>query len=102
MAQDILLPVTDTKNLMNFFSWKKNDVLFVNEFGILEPAKTKAKVPDVMLIPLLAFDKYKFRLGYGKGFYDRYLKKYKNILTMVLLFLFKNIISFQLINMTLN
>ena len=89
LAQDILLPVTDTKNLMNFFSWKKNDVLFVNKFGILEPAKTKAKVPDVMLIPLLAFDKYKFRLGYGKGFYDRYLKKYKNILTIGVAFSFQ-------------
>ena len=31
----------DKNNLMNFFSWKKNDVLFVNEFGILEPAKTQ-------------------------------------------------------------
>ena len=61
---------------MNFFSWKKNDVLFVNCFGMLEPIKTQAKIPDVMLIPTLAFDSYKFRLGYGKGFYDSYLKKY--------------------------
>ncbi len=92
-AQDILLPVTDNKNSMNFFSWKKNDVLFVNEFGILEPAKTKTKVPEVMLIPLLAFDKSKFRLGYGKGFYDRYLnkyiKKYKDILTIGVAFSFQ-------------
>ena len=29
-----------------------------------------------MLVPSLAFDKSKFRLGYGKGFYDRYLNKY--------------------------
>ena len=92
-SQDILLPVTDNKNSMNFFSWKKNDVLFVNEFGILEPAKTKTKVPEVMLIPLLAFDKSKFRLGYGKGFYDRYLnkyiKKYKDILTVGVAFSFQ-------------
>ncbi len=92
-AQDILLPVTDKKNFMNFFSWKKNDVLFVNEFGILEPTKTKTKVPDVMLIPLLAFDKSKFRLGYGKGFYDRYLNKYikknKDILTIGVAFSFQ-------------
>ena len=78
---------------MNFFSWKKNDVLFVNEFGILEPAKTKAKVPNVMLVPILAFDKNKYRLGYGKGFYDRYLNKYlkqfKNILTVGVAFSFQ-------------
>ena len=93
LAQDILLPVTDKNNLMNFFSWKKNEILFVNEFGILEPAKTKVKIPDVMLIPILAFDKNKYRLGYGKGFYDRYLnkylKKFKNILTVGVAFSFQ-------------
>ena len=45
LAHDILLPVIDKNNLMNFFSWKKNEVLFVNKFGILEPEKTKAKIP---------------------------------------------------------
>ena len=93
LAQEILLPVTDRNNLMNFFSWKKNELLFVNEFGILEPAKSKAKVPDLMLIPLLAYDKNKHRLGYGKGFYDRYLNKYlkkhKDILTVGVAFSFQ-------------
>jgi 5,10-methenyltetrahydrofolate synthetase len=92
-ANEILLPVTNKNNLMNFFPWKKNDVLFVNKFGILEPTKTKIKVPDVMLIPVLAFDKNKFRLGYGKGFYDRYLNKYsrrlKNILKVGVAFSFQ-------------
>ena len=78
---------------MNFFKWKKNGVLSVNEFGILEPIKNMAKIPDVMLIPTLAFDKDKFRLGYGKGFYDRYLnkylKKYQNILTVGIAFSFQ-------------
>ena len=73
--------------------WKKNDVLFVNKFGMLEPVKTKSKVPDLMLIPTLAFDKKKFRLGYGKGFYDRYLNKYlkqnRNILTVGVAFSFQ-------------
>ena len=92
ITQDTLLPVIDKNNLMNFFQWKKNDVLLVNEFGMLEPFKTKVKVPDIMLVPSLAFDKSKFRLGYGKGFYDRYLnkylKKYKNILTVGVAFSF--------------
>ena len=91
--KDILLPVTEKNNLMNFFSWKKKDVLFVNEFGILEPYKTQAKVPDVVLVPMLAFDRNKYRLGYGKGFYDRYFKKYlnqsKNILTVGVAFSFQ-------------
>ena len=46
-----------------------------------------------MLIPTLAFDMDKYRLGYGKGFYDRYLKKYlkrfKNILTVGVAFSFQ-------------
>ena len=92
-SQDILLPVIDKNNRMNFFSWKKNDVLFVNEFGILEPNKTIVKIPDIILVPILAFDKNKYRLGYGKGFYDRYLNKYlkqfKNILTVGVAFSFQ-------------
>ncbi len=84
LANDILLPVVDKNNIMNFFSWKKRDLLFVNEFGILEPAKTQAKVPDILLVPILAFDKNKYRLGYGKGYYDRYLNKYLNQLTNIL------------------
>ena len=92
-SQDILLPVIDKNNLMKFFSWKKNDVLFVNKFGMLEPAKTQAKIPDIMLIPILAYDKRKYRLGYGKGFYDRYLnkclKQFKNIITVGVAFSFQ-------------
>ena len=93
LSKNIFLPVTDKNNVMNFFSWKKNNVLFVNKFGILEPAKSRAKVPDVMLVPLLAFDKNKYRLGYGRGFYDRYLnkylKKFNNILTVGVAFSFQ-------------
>ena len=93
LSQNILLPVIDKNDLMNFFSWKKNDVLFVNQYGILEPLKSKVKIPDVILVPVLAFDKNKYRLGYGKGFYDRYLNKYlkrfKNILTVGVAFSFQ-------------
>ena len=93
LTQDILLPIIDKKNHMNFFPWKKNEVLFVNKFGMLEPTKTKAKIPDVVLVPILAYDKNKNRLGYGKGFYDRYLnrylKKFKNILTVGVAFSFQ-------------
>ena len=91
--QNILLPIIEENNLMNFFPWKKNQVLQVNKFGMLEPIKSKLNVPEVMLIPLLAFDSDKHRLGYGKGFYDRYLNKYlkksKNILTVGVAFSFQ-------------
>jgi 5-formyltetrahydrofolate cyclo-ligase len=91
--QNLLLPVVKESNFMNFFRWKKNEVLQVNKFGILEPIKTKKNVPNIMLVPLLAFDENKYRLGYGKGFYDRYLNKYlkrfKNILTVGVAFSFQ-------------
>ena len=91
--QTILLPVAEKNNLMNFYQWKKNDILTVNKFGMLEPVKVKAKIPNVIIVPLLAFDKEKFRLGYGKGYYDRYLnkyiKQYKDIMTVGVAFSFQ-------------
>ena len=91
--KNILLPVIEKKNRMNFFPWKKNHVLLVNKFGILEPQKTKFKIPNLILLPILAFDRNKYRLGYGKGFYDRFLNKYQkkisNILTVGVAFSFQ-------------
>ena len=62
---------------MKFVKWNEKDALTVNKFGIPEPFETKKKViyPMLFFVPLLAFDSYKNRLGYGKGFYDRYLNK---------------------------
>ena len=49
----ILLPAIEKKNIMNFYSWEKNQSLFVNKYGILEPKKTTIKVPNFMLVPVL-------------------------------------------------
>ena len=91
--QLFLLPIIEKNNLIKFYPWNENELLNVNKFGMLEPIKTQAEIPDVMIIPLLAFDKDKFRLGYGKGFYDRYLNKhiqqYKDILTVGVAFSFQ-------------
>ena len=84
---------------MNFFPWKKNEVLIVNRYGMLEPVKSKHNTPDVMLVPLLSFAPDKHRLGYGKGFYDRYLNKYlktfRNILTVGVAFSFQKHHNFR-------
>ena len=91
--KNILLPVIEENNQMNFFSWNKNEVLLVNKYGILEPIKSEAKIPNIMIVPVLSFDSMKTRLGYGKGFYDRYLnkylKKFNNILTVGVAFSFQ-------------
>ena len=90
----ISLPVLKGNNTMHFYEWKKKDVLKINQFGMLEPASLSGHiVPEIMLVPLLAYDNQNNRLGYGGGFYDRYLKKYlktnKNILTIGIAFSFQ-------------
>tara|TARA_B100001093_G_scaffold479182_1_gene507979 strand:- start:1193 stop:1744 length:552 start_codon:yes stop_codon:yes gene_type:complete len=89
----ILLPVLKGNN-MHFYSWEKNNVLKINRFGMLEPALLSNYImPEVMLVPLLAYDKNNNRLGYGGGFYDRFLNKYlkvhNNILTIGIAFSFQ-------------
>ena len=81
---------------MKFVSWKFSDPLIVNKFGFLEPEINGKKIiPDLILVPIVAFDKFKNRLGYGKGYYDRILRKYllKNpkIITIGLAFSFQKL-----------
>ena len=64
---------------MNFFYWSTNDPLNVNKYGIPEPISNKVKYPDILLVPLVAYDSNLNRIGYGGGFYDRYIKKIKNV-----------------------
>ena len=74
---NFLLPIIKKNYSMYFCEWKKNDILRLNFLGIPEPLKSKIITPDIILVPMLAFDKNKNRLGYGKGFYDRYLNNLK-------------------------
>ena len=75
----LLLPSIEEGNSMNFYTWKKNSTLKINKYGIPEPIKSKKFLPTIILVPLLAFDKNKNRLGYGKGYYDKYLFKLSKI-----------------------
>jgi len=57
-----------------FREWTPETPLETAGYGLLEPAVGVPEVePDVLLVPLLAFDRVGFRLGYGAGFYDRTL-----------------------------
>ena len=79
---------------MNFFVWSTNDPLNINEYGIPEPITNKMIFPDILLVPLVAYDKNFNRIGYGGGFYDRYIKKIKKIkkiLTIGLAFSFQKV-----------
>ena len=60
---------------MDFYKWSFSDPLKVNRYGIPEPETTNITFPDILLIPLVAFDKNLNRLGYGGGYYDRLIEK---------------------------
>ena len=76
----IALPVINSSGEMNFKSWIFKEPLYVNEFGILEPQNSKKKIiPDLIMVPLVAFDCQLNRIGYGKGYYDRSLRKISKI-----------------------
>ena len=74
----ISLPVISASNQMNFFNWSSDAHLKINSMGIPEPVSQKIVYPDLILVPLVGFDKNKFRLGYGGGYYDRYIEKVSN------------------------
>ncbi len=90
----ISLPITRKQNRMDFFEWSFKDPLAIGKIGIPEPASKKKIIPDILLVPLVAFNKNKFRLGYGGGYYDRYIKKIekiKKILTIGMAFSFQEV-----------
>ena len=62
---------------MNFFKWSFNEPLSISKYGIPEPLSKKIIIPDILMIPLVAFDKDLNRVGYGGGYYDRYLAKFE-------------------------
>ena len=79
---------------MNFFKWSVRDPLAINKFGIPEPVSKKVEYPDVLLVPLVAFDKDYNRVGYGGGFYDRYIKKIrkrKKVITIGFAYTFQKV-----------
>ena len=76
---NISLPIIKKNNQMNFFKWSNNDPLKVNKFGIPEPVSSKIFYPDILLVPLVGYDDNLYRLGYGGGFYDRYIEKIEKI-----------------------
>ena len=78
----ISLPVVGSKFEMNFYLWNLNDPLYVNKYGIPEPKSKTKVIPSILLIPMVAFDKKLNRLGYGGGYYDRFLEKCEKMRTI--------------------
>ena len=87
------LPVIKKDYKIDFKCWIPNEPLYVNRYGILEPKKQNVTFkPDIILVPLITFDRSLNRIGYGKGYYDRALKQLssnKKILTIGMAFSFQ-------------
>lgn len=76
---DYALPVVREKGVMKFVLINSDTEYRFNRYGIKEPVFDVERYvePDCLLMPLLAFDKKGNRLGYGGGYYDRYLAQHK-------------------------
>lgn len=73
----IVVPRADFEtSLMTHHYFEGLEDLELNAYQILEPAKAKMHKGEIemVIVPLIAFDKHGYRVGYGKGFYDRFLQ----------------------------
>ena len=71
----VAVPVIVGKNqALLFRTWSPDCTMIEGEFGALIPADGAFVTPNVLIVPLLAFDARGYRLGYGGGFYDRTLQ----------------------------
>jgi 5-formyltetrahydrofolate cyclo-ligase len=94
-ARLALPTVTARGHSLIFRAWSVNDRLLLGSLGIPEPSPAAAEVvPDVMLVPLAAFDRAGHRIGYGAGYYDftfSHLRKVKGVLGIGLAFALQEI-----------
>jgi len=81
----LALPVMQGKNKpLLFRAWAPGDAMGKVQWSIAEPLPDKPELqPDIVLVPLLAFDAAGYRLGYGGGFYDRSLEQLRAIKPVV-------------------
>ena len=79
MNLKLALPIIK-EGKMIFKKWMISEPLFYNSYNFYSPlAKAKYTKPDILIVPVLAFDSEGYRLGYGKGYYDKYYSKNKQL-----------------------
>ena len=95
IESNVFLPVVDFASLsMDFYLPDSISNLNISKYGVPEPKpinKINPKKLDFLLVPLLAIDKNGFRVGYGKGFYDRYIPRCSQDVTTIGINLFEDV-----------
>lgn len=90
-----------SNHTLEHFIFDKNTKLEINKYGIPEPVnatKINVKEIDLVFVPLLISDENNYRVGYGKGFYDRFLLECKKEVKTIGLNFFKPISKIKDIN----
>jgi 5-formyltetrahydrofolate cyclo-ligase len=79
-ARLALPAITARGQSLRFRAWSAGDRLLRGPLGILEPSPAAAEIiPDIVLVPLAAFDRAGHRIGYGAGHYDRTLAQLRKL-----------------------
>jgi 5-formyltetrahydrofolate cyclo-ligase len=79
-ARLTLPAITAGDQPLKFRAWSPDDRLQRGRLGILEPSPdAKEVIPDILLVPLAAFDRSGHRIGYGAGHYDRTLEHLRKL-----------------------
>ena len=80
--KQVACPRCEGEGVMKFYLISSMDDLVEGKFGLLEPDTSKCRLlvyfdKSVCLVPAFTFDPQGYRLGYGAGYYDRFLSTYK-------------------------
>ena len=88
MSKIVCVPLIKMDGSMKFIRIDSMKNLKENKFGILEPENDSVVIKniDIIIMPGVCFDRYGNRIGFGKGYYDRYLKDNEKIIKIALAF----------------
>lgn len=80
----LLVPRVEDDVTINFYRLGDTSKYDISGYGIKEPTEdtSKALVPDVMIVPGIAFDLFGGRVGRGRGYYDRYFERYSEVIRL--------------------
>lgn len=80
---EVIIPRVEDKTTMCFYTHLPSKPLSISKFGILEPMDDvcEERIPQIMIVPGVAFDLNGGRIGYGRGYYDRYFSKHQAVIT---------------------